>query len=223
MDKERKREFKNRLYEQFARIGKALSSPRRLELLDLLAQGERTVEELSGETGMTAANTSQHLQTLRVSMLVSSRKSGTYIYYRLADRKVLKLWKTLQDVAKHHLADIDRIVDTFFEDRQSLQPISSGELLKLLKQNRVVVLDVRPRREYEAGHVRGSRNIPIKELKKRLTELPDDREIVAYCRGPYCVFADEAVKLLHERGYRVRRLDTGFPEWQLAGLPVEKG
>lgn len=223
MDTKTKRTFKNQLYEQFARLGKALAHGRRLELLDLLSQGERSVEELAREMAMSVASASQHLQVLRAARLVEVRREGLYAHYRLADERVFRLWQALRDLGEERLAEIDRVVQTFLQDRQTLEAINVQELRQRLQEGSVVVLDVRPEAEYRAGHIAGARSIPIAELQARLREIPRSREIVAYCRGPYCVFADEAVALLRAKGYRVRRFEQGLPDWRALGLPVEKG
>jgi rhodanese-related sulfurtransferase/DNA-binding transcriptional ArsR family regulator len=223
MNKQDKRAFKNQLYEQFARIGKALSSAHRLELLEVLAQGEHSVEVLADETGMSVANASQHLQVLRAAQLVDVRREGVYIYCRLADERVFTLWQAMRQVGEARIAEIDRIVQTYLYDRSLLQPISAAELLQRLVEDNIVLLDVRPIEEYTAGHLPDALSIPMTELEARLSELPQDREIVAYCRGPYCVFADEAVTLLRSNGYSARRLEQGLPDWRALGLPVESG
>src|SRR5205823_1827365 len=207
-----KRAFKNQLYEQFARIGKALSSAHRLELLEVLAQGEHSVEVLAQETGMPVANASQHLQVLRAAQLVEVRREGVYIYYRLADEQVFTLWQAMRQVGEARIAEIDRIVDIYLHDRSLLQPIGAHELLQRLVDDNIILLDVRPVEEYAAGHLPEALSIPVAELEARLQELPSDKEIVAYCRGPYCVFADEAVVLLHAIGYSSRRLEVGVPD-----------
>jgi rhodanese-related sulfurtransferase len=216
-----KRAFKNQLYEQFARIGKALASPHRLELLDVLAQCERTVEALARETGMSVANASQHLQVLRAAHLVAVRREGVSMYYRLADESVFRMWQAVRTVGETQLAEIERVVQTFLLDRSQLQPIDAQELLQRLNDDQVILLDVRPAEEYQAAHLPRARSIPVTELEARLADLPLDREIVAYCRGPYCVFADEAVALLRARGYQARRLAEGLSDWRALGLPVE--
>lgn len=223
MEYSEKRAFKNQLYEQFARIGKALANPHRLELLDVLAQCERSVESLAEETGLSVANASQHLQILRAAHLVEARREGVSMYYRLADEGVFALWQAMRTVGEAQLAEIDRVVNTFLHDRQRWQPITAQELLSCLNDERVVVLDVRPAEEYTIGHLPHARSVPVSELQARLLELPADKEIVAYCRGPYCVFADEAVTLLRQHGYRASRLHEGFPDWHLLGFPVETG
>jgi rhodanese-related sulfurtransferase/DNA-binding transcriptional ArsR family regulator len=223
MNTQDKRAFKNHLYEQFARIGKALSSSHRLELLEVLAQGEHSVEELAKETGMSVANASQHLQVLRAAQLVEVRREGVYIFYRLADEQVFTLWQALRNVGEARIAEIDRIVSTYLHDRDHLQPIDATELLKRLAEGQVILLDVRPVEEYATAHIPGALSIPVAELETRLPELPQDREVVAYCRGPYCVFADEAVTLLRTNGYQASRLEQGLPDWRRLGLPVESG
>ena len=214
------RAFKERLYAQFARLGKALASPARLELVDLLAQGERSVEQLAREAGLTVANASAHLQALARAQLAVSRKVGLRVYYRLADPSVYRLWAALREAGSSQLAEIDRLVGTYLHDRQALEPLSREDLLARLTRGDTVVLDVRPALEYRQGHIAGARSIQVDELDARLGELDPQREIVAYCRGPYCVFADEAVALLRARGLRAYRYQEGFPEWEAAGLPV---
>jgi rhodanese-related sulfurtransferase len=217
------REVKDPLYEQFARVGKVLGSAGRVELLDLLAQGERSVEELAGLTGMEVANTSAHLQVLRQARLVDTRKAGTRVFYRLAGDEVTRLLLALQDVARVRLAEVGDVVRTHLSDPEGLEPVGREELLDRAARGDVVVLDVRPTEEYRAGHIPGALSIPVDELEARLGELPDGAEIVAYCRGPYCVFARDAVTILRARGRAARRLADGLPEWRLAGLPVAAG
>jgi rhodanese-related sulfurtransferase len=219
MRNEPKRAFKNALYEQFARMGRVFASGRRLELLDLLAQGEYTVEDLAKETAQSISNTSQHLQVLRDARLVKVRREGTYIHYRLADDRVLRTWLSVRDLAAVRLTEVEQIVASFLKDRSALEAITAGQLKQRLKS--VVVLDVRPGAEYESGHVPTAHSIPIAQLKRRLKELPRKREIVAYCRGPYCIFADQAVKFLRSRGYKAFRLADGLPEWKIRGFPIE--
>ncbi len=221
MDAAVKRAFKNDLFEQFALAGKALSSGRRLELLELLAQGERSVEELAEQAGLTPANASQHLQILRSARLVSVRKDGLYVRYRLANDRALKLWLALRDFGEAEVAEIQHLVRNYLQDRQSLEAITAAELRSRMDRGSIVLLDVRPDAEFRAGHIRGAISIPLRDLEKRLKQLPKRKAIVAYCRGPYCVFADEAVRLLTARGYRAQRLEIGFPEWKMLGLPVE--
>jgi rhodanese-related sulfurtransferase len=216
------RAFKDELFEQFARIPKALGSPKRLELIDLLAQGERTVEDLAHEAHLSVANTSQHLQTLKAAHLVAARREGLYAYYRLASSEVFTLWQAVRGVGKRQLAEIDQVVESYLGDRSALEAVSMRDLSTRLGRDEFLLLDVRPEAEYRAGHLPGARTIPVGELPARLKELPIDQEIVAYCRGPYCVFADEAIALLRDRGYQAARLAEGFPEWQAAGLPVSR-
>lgn len=223
MDQQEKRAFKNRLYEQFARIGKALSSSHRLELLEVLAQGEHSVEALAQETGMPMANASQHLQVLRAAQLVEVRREGVYIYYRLADERVFSLWQAMREVGEARIAEIERIVQTYLHERTRLQPISAEELRQRLVEGDVILLDVRPPGEYHASHLPGALSMPVSDLEVRLSELPREKEIVAYCRGPYCVFADEAVAILQSNGYQARRLEQGLPDWRALGLQVESG
>ncbi len=217
------REFKARLYAQFARVGKALASPQRLELIDLLAQGERTVEDLAREAELSIANASQHLRLLRQAHLVDSRKDGLYVYYRLADPSVVALWRSLRTVGETQLAEIDRLVETYMHHPEHLERISREDLYRRLVEGDALLLDVRPALEYRQGHIAGARSIPLDELEQHLRELDPGREIVAYCRGPYCLFADEAVALLRAQGLRAHRYAEGFPEWAAAGLPVAKG
>lgn len=215
------RVFKDRLYGQFARIGKAIASPHRLELLELLAQGERTVESLATEIGVSMANASQHLQSLRDAGLVESRKQGLYVHYRLADESVITLSKVLRTVAERRLAELERLVREHFGDRSDPEPVRMDELLKRARSGRVVILDTRPASEYVAGHIAGALSVPIDDLKQQLRRLPKGKDYVAYCRGPYCVYADRAVELLRKSGRNARRLVDGFPEWKAAGLPVD--
>jgi rhodanese-related sulfurtransferase len=215
------REFKDRLFEQFARIGKALASPKRLEILDLLAQGERTVEEIAREMEMPVASASQHLQVLKGAQMVESRREGFYAYYRLADEGVFRTWQAVRALGETRLAEIGRVVKTFLEDRDALEAVGATTLMERLSDGNVVVLDVRPEEEYRAGHIPGALSVPVDALEAALQTLPKDKEIVAYCRGPYCVFSDNAVKLLRSHGYRARRLSEGLPDWRAKGLPVE--
>jgi rhodanese-related sulfurtransferase/DNA-binding transcriptional ArsR family regulator len=217
------RRFKDRLYGQYARIGKALASPHRLEILELLAQGERTVESLADELGLSMANTSQHLQVLRAAALVDTRRDGVFIHYRLADDGVVRLSTSLRTVAERRLADLDRLIRDEFAHRSRSQPVSLAELLKRARRGDVVVLDARPAHEYLAGHIAGALSVPVDELQQRLRRLSRSKEYVAYCRGPYCVYADRAVEILQASGRTATRLAEGFPEWKAAGFPVESG
>jgi rhodanese-related sulfurtransferase/DNA-binding transcriptional ArsR family regulator len=213
--------FKDRLYGQFARIGKALGNPHRLELIELLAQSERTVDALATESGLTMANASQHLQTLREAGLVESRKEGLFVHYRLADPAVFELSKSLRTVAEKRLAELERLVREHFGDRSDPEPVPMKELFKRARKGDVVILDTRPAHEFAAGHIAGAISVPVEDLQESLRKLPKTKEYVAYCRGPYCIYADYAVELLRKNGRRARRLVDGFPEWKAAGLPVE--
>jgi DNA-binding transcriptional ArsR family regulator/rhodanese-related sulfurtransferase len=217
------RDFKDRLYAQFARVGKALGSPLRLEMLELLAQSERAVDSLAVEIGLSIANASQHLQVLRQAGLVESRKAGLFVYYRLADPAVFELCSVIRSVAEQRLADLERLVKQQFGASAQPEPVSMRGLLERIRASDVIVLDARPANEYHAGHIAGAISVPIDELQHRLRSLPRDREFVAYCRGPYCVYADRAVELLRKSRRRARRMVEGFPEWRAAGLPVAQG
>jgi rhodanese-related sulfurtransferase len=214
---------KESLFDALAETARALASGRRAEIVDVLAQGERSVEALAGEVGQSLANTSHHLRTLARAGLVSTRRDGTRIYYRLAGEGVAALWAALRDVAVAHVAGIDRLAEAYLGDRSELGTVDRRELADLVEAGAVVVLDVRPTAEYAAGHIPGARSVPPDEVQRLLVALPADAEIVAYCRGPFCVYADEAVRALSRHGYRARRLEDGFPEWRRAGLPVAVG
>ena len=217
------RQFKDAIYEQFARIGKAVSSPKRLEILDLLCQGEKTVEMLTQETGLTLANTSQHLQTLRAARLVKAEKEGLYVRYRLADEMVCEFFRSMRVLAEHRLAEVDMIKRRFLQGREGLEPVNREDLLKRVIEGAVTVLDVRPVEEYRAGHIPGALSVPPGHLKELFSLLPADQEIVAYCRGPYCVLAIEAVEVLRGKGFNAIRLEEGIQDWRAMGLPVEVG
>jgi rhodanese-related sulfurtransferase/DNA-binding MarR family transcriptional regulator len=217
------RAAKTALFDEFARAAKALASGRRLELLDVLANGERTVEVLAGEVGLTVPNTSQHLQILRQAGLVTTRREGTSVHYRLAAPEVFELWRTLRTLAASRLAEVERLAAAYLGGRDELEPVTREELARRLQDgDPPMLLDVRPAAEHAAGHLPGAVSIPVDELRRRLAELPGDREIVAYCRGPYCAFAQEAVELLRREGFSARRLEDGLPEWQAAGLAVTR-
>ena len=213
--------FKYDLFSQFARVGKALSNPNRLELLEFLAQSTRSVDSLATLAKLSIANTSQHLQLLRQSGLVTSRKEGLKVYYSLSGDDVVALLDSLRDVAERHISDVDKLVNTYLTAKDSLDAIPAQKLLEMAKEDLVTVLDVRPKEEFEAGHVQGAINIPIEELEHHLAEFNPAHEIVAYCRGPHCILAFDAVAQLREKGFKARRLEDGFPEWRIAGLPVE--
>lgn len=217
------REVKDGLYEQFARIGKAVAHPKRIELLDLLCQGERRVEVLAQAAALSVTNASAHLRVLREARLVETRKEATRVFYRLAGESVCGLFFSLRDLAADRYAEVEMIARDYFEDRDELEPVTRDELLARADDGSVLVLDVRPTEEYEAGHIPGAMSVPLDELESRLAALPPDTEIVAYCRGPYCVLAPQALQLLRRHGYQARRLQDGLPEWRRAGLPVEAG
>jgi DNA-binding transcriptional ArsR family regulator/rhodanese-related sulfurtransferase len=217
------RQFKDRLYGQFAVLGKALASPVRIEFLELLAQGERTVESLAAETGISLPNASQHLQALRRAGLVESRKNGLFVHYRLADPAVAELCIAIREVAERRSAELERLVRAHFGDRSDAEPVAMADLLKRSRSRDMIILDTRPANEFAAGHIAGAISIPVDELQRRLKQLPKGKDYVAYCRGPYCVYADQAVEMLRASGRRARRLLEGFPEWQIAGLPIEFG
>ncbi len=212
--------FKQDLFAQFARVGKALSNGNRLELLEFIAQGERSVEELARVAGLTVANTSQHLQQLRQAGLVVCRKEGLKVYYRISDDDVLELFGTLRRVAERHLAEVSQLVQTYLTTRDALEPLARTELLERVRDGLVTVLDVRPPEEYAAGHLPGAVNVPLARLEEQFDEMDQGHEVVAYCRGPHCILAFEAVARLREHGFTAYRLEDGFPEWRLAGLPV---
>jgi len=223
MRRDAHRPFKDQLYGQLARIGKALASPHRLEMLELLAQGERTVESLATELGLSLANTSQHLQVLRQAALIEGRKDGLFVHYRLADPGVFEVSRALRTVAERRLADLERLVREQFGDRLDAEPVKMEDLLRRARSPQMVILDTRPAGEYAAGHIAGAISVPVDDLQKRLQRFPKNKEYVAYCRGPYCVYADRAVELLRAHGRRARRLLEGFPEWRAAGFPIEIG
>ncbi len=212
---------KHDLFAQFARIGKALSNSNRLEFIEYLAQSERSVEALAQISGQSVANTSQHLQQLRQAGLVTARKDGQRVFYRLSGDDVVRLLDGLRTVAERHLAEVDHLVSTYLDTKDNLEPVSADDLLARARTGEVTVLDVRPREEFEAGHLPGAINIPLNELEARLGEFGPDQLVVAYCRGPYCVLAYDAVAQLRRHGIEARRLKDGYPEWRVAGLPVE--
>jgi rhodanese-related sulfurtransferase len=216
------RAAKDALFDAFAEVAKALASGRRAEIVDVLAQGERSVEQLADEIGQSVANTSHHLRAMARAGVLRTRRDGTRIYYMLASERVGELWAAMRDIAAEHVTGITELAEAYVGDRRGLEPVTRGELEARLRAGDTVVLDVRPAAEFEAGHIAGARSVPIGELR-RLRSLPKDIEIVAYCRGPYCVFADEAVRQLRRRGLNARRLEDGFPEWKRAGLPVAAG
>jgi len=209
------------LFDAFASAARAVGSGRRAEIVDLLAQGERSVDEIANEISQSVANTSQHLGVLARAGLVRSRRDGTRVFYRLASERVEDLWAAVRDVATTHIAEVALLADEYLGARDEIESLSAHELDERLEQGNVVLLDVRPGREFNAGHIAGALSAPLDELESIVVGLPKRRDVVAYCRGPYCVYADEAVRFLRARGLRARRLDVGFPEWRRAGLPVE--
>jgi rhodanese-related sulfurtransferase/DNA-binding MarR family transcriptional regulator len=214
---------KDALFEGFAEVAKALSSGRRAEIVDVLAQGERSVEEVAGEIDQSIANTSHHLRALARAGLLITRRDGTRIYYALASDRVGELWAAVRDVAEAHVAGLDRLAAAYLGDRDGIEVVDRDGLATRLKDGAVVVIDVRPAAEFGAGHIAGARSVPIGELRKQLKALPADAEVVAYCRGPYCVYADDAVRELGRKGFRAARLEDGYPEWKRAGLPIAVG
>jgi rhodanese-related sulfurtransferase len=223
MMKNPNRAFKDAIYEQFARIGKAVSSPKRLELLDLLCQGPRTVEVLAKESGLAIANASQHLQVLRAARLVAAEKEGLFVIYRLADQTVCEFFRTMRVLAESQLAEVEQIKRRFLAGRDGMEPVDRKALLDLVREEAVTVLDVRPVEEYNAGHIPGALSIPLKELKQHLAELPRDQDIVAYCRGPYCVLSVQAVEMLRAQGFNAVRLEEGIQDLRAMGFPIAEG
>ena len=217
------RQAKDALFDALASVAKAMASGRRAEIIELLAQGERTVEEIAAAIDQTVANTSHHLRTLARSGLVRARRQGTWVHYSLASDHVAAMWDAIRRVASQQVADLQQLAAAYLGNRAGLAMISREELLRRLHDGEVIVIDVRPAAEHAAGHIAGAINVPIDDLTRRLDELPDDATVVAYCRGPYCVYADDAVRMLNERGRNAVRLEDGFPEWRTAGLPMEVG
>ena len=216
------RAAKDALFDAFAEVAKALASGRRAEIVDVLAQGERSVEQIAAEIDQSVANTSHHLRAMARAGVLRTRREGTRIVYMLASDRIGDMWAAMRDVAAEHVAGINELADAYIGDRSALEPVSRRELEARLKAGDIVVLDVRPAAEYEAGHIPGARSVPVGELR-RLRSLAKDTEIVAYCRGPYCVYADEAVRQLRRRGFAAKRLEDGYPEWKRAGLPIAVG
>jgi rhodanese-related sulfurtransferase len=212
---------KDALFDALASAAKAVGNGHRAEIIDVLAQGERSVEQIANEISQTVANTSHHLRLLARAGLVNTRRDGTKVFYRLASERVSDLWAAMRDVAAAHVADLDRLAAAYLGDElNGIEEVSRDELAKRLRAGDVILLDVRPTEEFNAGHIHGARSVPLSELRRHMRDLPRDREVVAYCRGPYCVFANEAVSQLRKRGFRARRLEDGYPEWQRAHLPV---
>src|SRR5919202_367194 len=217
------RAAKGAMFDGFAEIAKALANGRRTEIVDLLAQGERPVDEIAQEIGQSVANTSHHLRAMARAGLLTTRRDGTRIFYRLASDRVGELWSALRDVASEHVAGLERLAGAYLGNRDGVEVVDRDELAARLRRREILVLDVRPRAEFAAGHIAGARSVPIAELRRHVEALPNDSDVVAYCRGPYCVYADDAVRELHRKGFRARRLIDGFPEWKRAGLPVAAG
>jgi rhodanese-related sulfurtransferase/DNA-binding transcriptional ArsR family regulator len=215
------RDFKDKVYNELARITKALSNPHRLEIIDFLAQGPASVEKISKQTHLTVANASQHLQALKQAKLTETSKKGNYVFYRLSNNMVYEVWKGLFALGVSQIAEVDKLIHDFRHSRQTLESVTCLELLDKAKNADIMILDVRPAEEYEAGHIAKAFSMPYEQLVQKLKDLPKDKEIVAYCRGPLCVMADEAVDLLKKQGFNARRLNEGFPEWKTLGLPVE--
>ena len=216
-----KREFKDKVYNELAQITKALANPHRLEIIELLAQGDYSVEQISVQTNLSVANTSQHLQVLKTAQLVDITRNGNFIHYRLANMNVYKAWKALRELGVERIASIEKLVRDFRQSKFKLESVTIDELIAKIESGKVTILDVRPETEYGKGRIANSISIPFDQLSKRLKELPKRNEIIAYCRGPFCVYADEAVAMLTKAGYKAKRLEEGFPDWALMGLPVE--
>lgn len=216
-----KREFKNKVYGELAKVTKAMGNPHRMEIIDLLAQGPFSVEQIAQQTDLSIANASQHLQVLKNARLVEVMRKGNFIYYHLSSEQVFNAWRSLRELSLMQNAEAERLISDFYNSRHQLEPVSMIELRKKLESQEVIILDVRPEKEYQHGHIHKAISIPIEELSARINELPDQTEIIAYCRGPLCVYADEAVALLREKGYEARRLKEGFPDWVAVGFPSE--
>lgn len=223
MNKAQKQVFKSLLYEQFARVGKAFANARRLEIIDLLIQASQTVEELAKKTGMSVASVSQHLQILRQAKIVNVQREGTYAWYSIADDDVFPIWKVMRELALSRVAEIEQLMHDYYEERYSLETISSDELLERMHDEDIIILDVRPSDEYEAGHIPNAISMPTERLVEHLDELSKEHEIIAYCRASYCLLSDEAALLLREKGFKVRVFQDGFPIWKIKGLPIETG
>lgn len=221
MGKQDKREFKDKLYGQLADLTRSLANPHRLEIIELLAQGSFPVEQIAAETGMSVANASQHLQVLKAAHLVETQRQGNFIYYRLAGDDVFSAWKALRTLGVERNGNVEKVVRDYRNDPSGDAPVTIGEVMQKLKSGKVTLVDVRPEQEYNYGHIAKAKSLPIHELAKRLKELPRRSEIIVYCRGPFCVFADEAVAILTKAGYKAKRMEEGYPDWSMRGLPVE--
>ena len=216
-----KREFKDNVYSELAKVTKSMANPHRLEIIELLAQGEFSVEQIAEQTNLTIANASQHLQVLKVAQLVDINRQGNFIFYRLSNSNVFKAWKALRELGVERISAIEKVVKEFRKSKLDFESVTIDELIERIESGKVTILDVRPESEYKQGHIANAISIPIQELSKRFKELPKRSEIVAYCRGPFCVYADEAVAILNKAGYKVTRLEEGFPDWKLQDLPIE--
>jgi rhodanese-related sulfurtransferase len=216
-----KREFKDKVYDELAKITKALANSHRLEIIELLAQGDYSVEQISLQTDLSVANASQHLQVLKASQLVDVTRQGNFIYYKLANANVFKTWKALRELGVERIASVEKIVKDYRKSKANLGSITIDQLVKKLEAGKVTILDVRPLHEFNSGHIANAVSIPLDQLQKRIKELPKKNEIITYCRGPFCIYADEAVTILNKAGYKAIRLEEGFPDWSVLGLPVE--
>jgi rhodanese-related sulfurtransferase/biotin operon repressor len=216
-----KREFKDKVYSELAKVARSMANPHRLEIIELLAQGEFSVEQIAEQTSISVANASQHLQVLKMAQLVEINRQGNFIFYRLSNSNVFKAWKALRELGVERIAAIDKVVKEFRKAKFDFETVTINELIERIESGKVTILDVRPESEFNQGHIANAISIPIDGLSKRLKELPKRTEIVAYCRGPFCVYADEAVALLKKAGYKASRLDEGFPDWKLNELPIE--
>src|SRR6266550_6773040 len=217
------RALKDPLYAQFARIGHAVANAKRIELLDLLSQGEKTVEMLAEQSATPIKNASAHLRVLRQARLVETRRDGTYVHYRLAGDDVFRFVRDLESLGRNRIAEVEQVATLYIDGRDELEPVSIKELRRRMREGDVTVIDVRPEEEYLAGHIPGALSIPVAQLKRRLGEVPKRKDVVAYCRGPYCVYSVEAVGILRKHGYRARRANEGLPDWRASGWPVAAG
>lgn len=216
-----KRVFKDRVYDELAKITKALANPHRLEIIELLAQGDYSVEQIAIQTNLSVANASQHLQVLKTAQLVDITRNGNFIHYRLANLNVFKAWKALRDLGVERIASVEKLVKDFRKSKFQLESVTIDELIRKLDSEKITIVDVRPESEFRRGHIANSISIPFDQLASRLKELPKRHEIIAYCRGPFCVYADDAVSLLNKAGYKAKRLEEGYPDWAMMGLPVQ--
>lgn len=216
-----KRTFKTRVYTELAKMTKALANPHRMEIIDLLAQGPFSVEQIASQTDMSVANASQHLQVLKNARLVDVYKKGNFVFYHLSNEKVYDAWRSLRELGMNQMAEVEKLIHDFRYSKYKLESVTAEELLSKMEKDEAIVLDVRPEEEYHHGHIPSAISIPIEQLVDRLYELPKDKEVIAYCRGPFCLFADEAVAILHQKGFKAKRLQEGFPDWSVKGLPAK--